>query len=122
MRTLILIKPDITASHRVGEVISAIEAVVASISQIRMFQPSLQMAREHYQEHKDKDFFNPLCEFLSSGKVVALIIEGDASIVTRIRNNLPVWRTRFGTDVRRNALHASDSPSNAEREITLWFS
>ena len=120
METLMLIKPDITSAGRIGEIISALEQAEYNITNIKMFRPTLNLAQEHYIEHSQKDFFNPLCVFLTSGTVVALIIQGD-NIISRIREEIPVLRKMFGTDFRKNAVHASDGPESAEREIKLWF-
>lgn len=130
-RTLVLVKPDAVAKGLVGEVISRIERKGLSIAALDMRDVERGVAEEHYAEHKDKPFFGDLLEFITSGKVVAMIVEGPRAI-TAFRQVAggtdPVDKATPGTirgdyalETQFNLVHGSDSPESAERELKLWF-
>ena len=130
-RTLVLVKPDAVAKGLVGEVISRIERKGLSIAALDMRDVERGVAEEHYAEHKDKPFFGDLLEFITSGKVVAMIVEGPRA-VTAFRQVAggtdPVDKATPGTirgdyalETQFNLVHGSDSPESAERELKLWF-
>lgn len=130
-RTLVLVKPDAVAKGLVGEVISRIERKGLSIAALDMRDVERGVAEEHYAEHKDKSFFGDLLEFITSGRVVAMIVEGPRAI-TAFRQVAggtdPVEKATPGTirgdyalETQFNLVHGSDSPESAERELKLWF-
>jgi nucleoside-diphosphate kinase len=133
-RTLILVKPDGVRRQLVGEVIRRIETKGYNISELKMIQPDRELLAKHYAEHEGKPFYEPLLEFMLSGKVVAIIAEGhrviegfrklagttDPTVAEpgTIRGDLACDQ---GTKVVQNIVHGSDSPESAEREIAIWF-
>ncbi|MDK7749119.1 nucleoside-diphosphate kinase [Brevibacterium sp. UMB10442] len=133
-RTLVLIKPDGVKRGLIGEVISRIETKGYTIERLKMMEASRQLLTEHYEEHEGKPFFDPLVDFMSSGPVVAMVVEGDGVILGfralagatdpttagpgTIRGDLG---RDWGTAVQQNLVHGSDSSLSAEREIGLWF-
>ena len=129
-RTLVLIKPDAVERRLVGKIISIYEEKGLYISAIKIIKPSLEMAKEHYAEHKDMPYFKALTEYITMGNVCALILEGDNAIqVVRKINGatdplnaeVGTIRGRFATSKSENIVHSSDSPENAAREILIWF-
>lgn len=133
-RTLVLIKPDGVRRGLVGEVLRRVEAKGYRIVALDMRVPDTDLLSEHYAEHAGKDFFGPLVEFMSSGPVVAAVVEGE-QVVTGFRSlagatdptTAPPGTIRgdlgrdWGIPVTQNVVHGSDSVASAEREITLWF-
>lgn len=83
-RTLVLIKPDAIERKLMGEIISIYEKNNLNISDIKFIKPSVEMAKKHYYEHKDKPFFHELINFITRGKVCAMIIEGD-NVINLVR-------------------------------------
>jgi len=129
-RTLVLIKPDAVRRRLIGEIIRRIESRGLDIAAMRMLTPSRELAEEHYAVHRGKDFFEPTVEFMTSGPVVAMIVEGENAIeLTRVMmgatNPLEAApgtiRGDLTTSMRYNLIHGSDSPEAAAREINLWF-
>ena len=129
-RTLVLIKPDAVERRLVGKIISIYEEKGLYISAIKIIKPSLEMAKEHYAEHKDMPYFKALTEYITRGNVCALILEGDNAIqvVRKINGatdplnaDVGTIRGRFATSKSENIVHSSDSPENAAREILIWF-
>jgi nucleoside-diphosphate kinase len=118
--TVVLIKPDVVQNHRVGSIIQKLEDQGFTLIAARVVHPTLDVAKRHYVEHRTKDFFEPLCAFLSSGPLVATVWSGDG-IIKAVRLMIPSIREEFGTDFRRNAIHASDSVHSSARERTIWF-
>jgi nucleoside-diphosphate kinase len=129
-RTLILIKPDGVERGVVGEVISRIERKGFTLVALELRTLDVDTARAHYGEHEGKPFFAELVEFITSGPLVAGVIEGESAIAA--------WRTMMGatkpveatpgsiradlaTEMGRNIVHGSDSPESAAREIGLFF-
>lgn len=127
-RTLVLIKPDAVKRGLVGEVITRLERRCYEIVQIKTVQVDKEFAEAHYEEHKGKNFFDPLCEFLASSRLVALIVEGTRAI-TGVREVIGQYGTPGSIRgdlanvnvIRENIIHASDTEENAKKEITLWF-
>ena len=131
METFFMIKPDGVRRNLVGEVISRVEEKGFEITKIKMMMISKSLAEEHYGEHKDKPFFNDLVEFITSGPVVAMQVEGE-NVVAQIRNLMGVTnpsdatpgsiRGDLATELDQNVVHGSDSNTSAERELNLFFS
>ena len=129
-RTFVMIKPDAVRRKLVGEIISRIERRNLSIAAMRMLIPSRELAEQHYAAHRRKDFFEPTVEFITSGPVVAMIVEGE-NCVKLMRNMIGALspeqavsgtiRGDFTISTRENLVHGSDSPETAATEIKLWF-
>ncbi len=129
-RTLVLVKPDGVERKLVGEVISRIERKGFKLVALELRTLDRATAETHYGEHKDKPFFKDLVDFITSGPLVAAVIEGNEAI--------SAWRTMMGatnpanaamgtirgdfaTETQFNVSHGSDSPESAAREIKLFF-
>ena len=130
-RTLVLIKPDGVARRLIGEVISRIEQKGLTITALQLRKVSQELAAQHYAEHEGKAFFEPLLEFITSGPVVAAIVEGPRAVAafrqlaggTDPVEQAPPGTIRgdFGLETQFNLVHGSDSSDSAKREIALWF-
>jgi len=134
-RTLVLVKPDGVRRGLTGEVIRRIEAKGYTLSRLELRTATHDLLAEHYAEHQGKPFYEPLVEFMSSGPVVAMVVEGErvvegfralagATDPTKaapgtIRGDLG---RDWGTAVQQNIVHGSDAVESAEREIGIWFS
>lgn len=129
-RTLVLVKPDGVKRGLVGEVFSRIERKGFKLVALELRTLDRATAETHYGEHKDKPFFKDLVDFITSGPLVAAVIEGHEAITA--------WRTMMGatnpanaamgtirgdlaTETQFNVSHGSDSPESAAREIKLFF-
>ncbi len=129
-RTLIMIKPDGVKRRLIGEVIRRIEAKGYGITDMKMFTIDESLAREHYGEHVDKPFFGELISFITSGPVVAMIVEGSDAIkgmdqlvgATDPLDAAPgSIRGDLANVLTENIVHRSDSLESAEREVKLFF-
>lgn len=129
-RTLVLIKPDAVRRGLVGEVLSRFEAKGLTIVALEQRLIDGSQADAHYHEHVEKDFYPPLRDFVTSGPLVALVLEGDEAIeVVRAINGATDGRKAAPGSIRgdlslsnrENLVHGSDSPESAAREIELWF-
>jgi nucleoside-diphosphate kinase len=128
--TFIMVKPDGVRRRLVGEVIRRIEAKGYDIREMKLFTMDEDLARKHYAEHVERPFFGELVNFITSGPVVAMIVEG-AEAVTGMRQIMgatnPIEaapgsiRGDFATEIGENIVHGSDSPQSAERETNLFF-
>jgi nucleoside-diphosphate kinase len=132
--TLVLIKPDGVSRNLIGEIISRIESKGYVVADIKSLTPSRELLVKHYAEHEGKPFFEPLVEFMGSGRVVAMRVEGnrviegfrslagatDPTVAApgTIRGDLG---RDWGLKVQQNLVHGSDSPESAARELALWF-
>lgn len=130
-RTLVLIKPDAVERHLIGEIVARIERKGLSIAALELRHVSEQLAAQHYAEHEGKPFFGSLLEFITSGPVVAAIVEGPRAIAAfrqvaggtdPVEKATPgTIRGDFGLETQFNLVHGSDSTDSAKREIALWF-
>jgi nucleoside-diphosphate kinase len=130
-RTLLLIKPDGVERRLVGEIVGRIERKGLTIAALELRNVGDELARRHYAEHEGKPFFVSLLEFITSGPVVAAIVEGPRAVAAvrqlagatdPVENAAPgTIRGDFGLETQFNLVHGSDSPESAEREIGLWF-
>ncbi len=129
-RTFAMIKPDGVQRGLIGEIISRLEKRGIQIAALKMIIISPELARAHYAEHQEKPFFTGLVEFITSGPVVAMILEGEGVIgvlrtmmgVTDPRQAAPgTIRGDLAMSVRHNLIHGSDSTASAGREIALFF-
>ena len=129
-RSLVLIKPDAMERGLAGAIISRLQKEGLKLVALRMLHLDKALAERHYAIHKDKPFFKDLVEYIISTPIVAAVFEGQGA-VERIRKAMGATdparaapgtiRKDFGLDVQRNSTHASDSPENAEKEISLFF-
>lgn len=129
-RTLVLLKPDAVKRHLIGEIIGRYESRGLKVRAIQMRTIDADLARAHYAEHVGREYYQDLEDFITSGPLVAMVLEGRKAIqVVRATNGKTdcadagpgTIRGDFGTQKRRNLVHASDSPESAAREIGLWF-
>jgi nucleoside-diphosphate kinase len=129
-RTLVLLKPDAVRRGLVGHLVSRFEAKGLSIVAMDQRTIDAGMADQHYAEHVEKDFYPPLRAFVTSGPLVAMVLEGDEAVevVRAINGATDGRRAAPGTirgdlslSNRENLVHGSDSPESAEREIAIWF-
>ena len=133
-RSLVLVKPDGFARGLTGEVLRRIEAKGYRLVALQVLTPDVERLHSHYAEHEGKPFYEPLVEFMSSGPVTAIVIEGNRCIegfralggATDPTAELPgTIRGDLGRDwgkkVQENIVHGSDSPESAAREIAIWF-
>jgi nucleoside-diphosphate kinase len=129
-RTLILVKPDAFERRLTGEVIARFERKGLRIAALKLMRVDRDLAERHYSEHSGKPFFPDLIEFITSGALVALVLEGEAAVPAArslIGATNPVEATPgsirgdFALEVQYNLVHGSDSEATAEREIGLWF-
>jgi len=133
-RTLVLIKPDGVKRNLIGEIISRCEQKGYQVVDLKLTTPSREVLAAHYEEHEGKAFYEPLLEFMSSGPVVAMVLEGQRviegfrSIAGTTEPTMAAPGTirgdlgrDWGTKVVQNLVHGSDSVESAEREIKIWF-
>ena len=129
-RTLVLVKPDGVSRGLVGEVISRIERKGLKLAALELRTVERSVAEQHYAEHAEKPFFESLLEFITSGPVAAMVVEGDNAIAAfrqlagatnPVQANNGSIRGDFALEVQYNIVHGSDSPESAKREIDLWF-
>ena len=129
-RTLILVKPDAFARGLTGEIIRRFENKGLEITALRHMQVTEDLAKQHYAEHDGKPFFGELVEFITSGPIVAMVLEGEQAIkaarqVIGATNPLEATtgsiRGDFAIEVGKNMVHGSDSPESGEREAKLFF-
>ncbi|KUL50357.1 nucleoside diphosphate kinase [Streptomyces sp. NRRL F-4489] len=131
MRTLVLLKPDAVQRGLVGEIIRRIERKAGwTITALELRTLGREVLEQHYAEHVGKPFYEPLVAFMSSGPVVAMVVEGERVIegvralagpTDPIAAPSGSIRGDFGTITRENLIHASDSEESAEREIKIFF-
>ena len=129
-RTLFMVKPDGVARGLVGEIVSRIERRGLSIRAMRLLRVTPEQAGEHYAEHSAKPFYPGLVEFITSGPVVAMVIEGNAAVAT-VRGMMGATnpldsapgtiRGDYALEIGENIVHGSDSAANGEREIAIYF-
>jgi nucleoside-diphosphate kinase len=129
-RTLILVKPDAFARGLTGEIIRRFENKGLSIVALKHMQVTEDLAKQHYAEHDGKPFFGELVEFITSGPLVATVLEGESAIkaarqVIGATNPLEATtgsiRGDFAVEVGKNMVHGSDSPESGTREAGLFF-
>jgi len=129
-RSLVLIKPDAMERGLAGTIIGRLQGESLNLVALRMLHMDRALAERHYAVHRNKPFFKDLVDYIISTPIVAAVFEGQGA-VERIRTIMGATdparaaagtvRKDFGRDVQRNSTHASDSPENAEKEISLFF-
>jgi nucleoside-diphosphate kinase len=129
-RTLVLIKPDAVRRGLVGQIIGRLERKGLVIEAMSLRTMDVTLADQHYAEHVERDFYPPLRDFMTGGRLVSMIVAGDEAIAvvrtlvgaTDGRKAAPgSIRGDLSLSNRENLVHASDSPDSAKREIGLWF-
>jgi nucleoside-diphosphate kinase len=130
-RTLVLIKPDGVARGLVGEVIRRIEAKGLTLVALDLRTATVEVAAAHYAEHEGKPFYGDLIEFITSGPLIAAVVEGPRAIAAwrqlaggtdPVEKATPgSIRGDFALETQTNLVHGSDSTESALREIELWF-
>jgi nucleoside-diphosphate kinase len=129
-RTLVLAKPDAVQRGLIGEILGRFERKGLKVVGLRLLTVPRPMAEEHYAVHAGKHFYDGLVEFITSGPVAAIALEGpDAIAVVRrmVGKTMPneadpgTIRGDLGISGLRNLIHASDAPATAEAELALWF-
>jgi nucleoside-diphosphate kinase len=130
-RTLMLIKPDAVRKGVEGKIIAHVQEKGFKLVALKKLKLTKEQAQQFYIVHKDRPFYDELCEFMSSGPIVAMVWEGENAI-SEIRKIMGATnpeeaeegtlRKLYGTNVGENAVHGSDSPESAEIEIPFFFS
>ena len=129
-RTFVAVKPDGVRRGLAGEVMRRFEAKGFRLAAVKLVTLAKEQAEEHYAEHKGKPFFGELVSFITSGPVLAMVLEGPEAVprarlligATHPKDALPgTIRGDYCRIVTENLVHGSDSPASAEREIALWF-
>ena len=130
-RTLVLVKPDGVSRGLVGEVIARIERKGLTLAALELRTIPRDLAEQHYAEHADKPFFSSLLDFITSGAVVAAVVEGERAVAAFRQlagGTDPVDKAAPGSirgdlalETQSNLVHGSDSVDSAKREIALWF-
>lgn len=129
-QTLVLIKPDAVERDLIGKILTEYERNGLEIVAMKLLTATTEIAKSHYSEHIKKPFFDDLVEYITSGPLVAFILEGENAI-SRVRalngatnpeeaadNTI---RALYGISLSNNTVHASDSPESAKKEIDIWF-
>ncbi|BEU87988.1 nucleoside-diphosphate kinase [Selenomonas sp. TAMA-11512] len=129
--TLVLIKPDATAAHHIGDIIKRYESESLTVIAVRMMKMTRELASKHYAEHIGRPYYEDLVGFMTSGPLVAMVLQGEDAIA-RVRAingktnpaeaDEGTIRKLYAFSGSRNAVHASDSPASSAREIPLFFS
>jgi len=129
-RTLILVKPDAFARRLTGEIVTRFERKGLQLAAMRLMTLDEQTARRHYAEHEGQSFFDDLVAFITSGPLVAMILEGPNAVAAARQligatNGIEAApgsiRGDYATETKRNLVHGSDSAESAEREIAIYF-
>jgi nucleoside-diphosphate kinase len=129
-RTLILIKPDAFARNLSGEIIARFERKGLRLVALNLMTMSRDLAAQHYAEHEGKGFYDELVSFITSGPLVAMVLEGEQAVVAArqvigatdpLKATTGSIRGDFAIEVGQNMVHGSDSPESAAREVGLFF-
>jgi len=130
-RTLAIVKPDAVERGLAGEILKRIEASGLKINALRKIHLARAQAERFYEVHKERPFYKGLCDYMTSGPVVIAVLSGDRAI-TRWRELMGATdpakaapgtiRKDLGLDVEKNAVHGSDAPETAAKEISFFFS
>ena len=129
-RTLILVKPDAFARRLTGEIIARFERKGLQLVELKLMTMTRELAGRHYAEHEGKPFYEELVSFITSGPLVAMVLEGESAIeaarqVIGATNPLQATagsiRGDYAVEVGQNMVHGSDGPESAVREVALFF-
>ena len=129
-KTFVLVKPDGVQRGLIGEILSRLEKRGLKLVAAKFLQVPVSLAEKHYEIHKGKPFYDGLIKYITSAPVMAMIFEGPEAVAL-VRQTMGLTnplkaepgtiRHDFALRISRNLTHASDSPENAELEISLWF-
>lgn len=129
-RTLLIVKPDAVARNVIGEIIRRLEAKHFRVAELKMLCLTRDRAAEFYAVHRHRPFYDALIDFMTSGPCVPMVLERD-NAVSFLRETIGstdpaeaaegTIRKDFATDIQNNAVHASDSRENADREVAFFF-
>lgn len=119
-KTLAIIKPDGVERNIIGKILTMYEESNLKIIDISMLQISIETAEQHYFEHKGKDFYNELINYITSAPLVIVELEAE-NAVKKLREINDRVRNIYGIGMTKNTVHGSDSPISAEREIEIFF-
>ena len=129
-RTLILVKPDAFARNLSGEIIARFERKGLRLAALQQMTLTRELASQHYAEHEGKPFYGELVDFITSGPLVAMVLEGEHAIAAArqvIGGTNPLEaatgsiRGDYALEVGQNMVHGSDAPESAAREVALFF-
>lgn len=130
MKTLLMVKPDIVGEGHYGDIITLILRNGFDITALTMTRFSKERAERFYEVHKERPFFGELVDYITSGPVVAMQVESDDAVnraraligATNPADATPgTIRAMYGKNIQNNAIHGSDSPENAEKELAIAF-
>ncbi len=130
MKTFFMVKPDGVERQLTGKIINILESEGYQINKLKKMIIDEEKAKLHYEEHREKPFFSDLIQFITSGPVVVMELEGN-DVITKIRELMGATnpseaepgtiRAQFGTEIEKNVVHGSDSIESAERELEIFF-
>lgn len=129
-KSFVLIKPDAVERNLIGKILDCYESNNLKIVSMKLFKVDKSLAEKHYEEHKEKVFYDNLIKYITRSPLCAVILEGENAVeeVRRINGATDpekaeegTIRKRFAVNKTENSVHSSDSKSSAEREIALWF-
>ena len=129
-RTLILVKPDAFARNLTGEIIARFERKGLKLAALKQMTMTTELAERHYAEHAGKGFFGELVEFITSGPLVAMVLEGESAVEAArqvIGSTNPLQaspgsiRGDYAIELGQNMVHGSDSTESSAREVALFF-
>lgn len=131
MKTLLMIKPDVVAEGHYGDIISVVLRNRFNINKLSVEHFSRERAEEFYAVHRERPFFGELVEYITGGPVVAIEVEDNGDTVARMRELIGATdpaqakpgtiRAMYGSNIQNNAVHGSDSPENAKKELAIAF-
>lgn len=131
-RTLVIIKPDATERHLIGQIIDRLERARFKIAAMKMVQLTYDQARKFYAVHEGRQFLDELCKFMSSGPIVPMIVESDGDTISGVRALIGATdpakaapgtvRYDLAISLTRNSVHASDGEATARTEIAFFYS
>jgi nucleoside-diphosphate kinase len=129
-RTLSIIKPDGVAKNVIGDVIKRFETAGIKIAAMKMLQLTKNQARGFYAVHRERPFFDSLTDFMTSGPIVVMVLEGE-DVIAKNRKLMGATnfkeakegtiRREYATDIEKNVVHGSDAPETAAFEISYFF-
>ncbi|WP_018659704.1 nucleoside-diphosphate kinase [Allofustis seminis] len=129
-KTFVIIKPDGVKRHLIGQILHEYERNGLEIADMKMIHADVDTVKAHYAEHVEKPFFQELVDYLTSGPIVILVLQGEDA-VARVRAlngatnpeeaGVNTIRALYAVSLSENTVHASDSLESAEREIGIWF-
>ncbi len=129
-QTLSIIKPDAVAKNVIGKIVDRFESNGLRIAAMKKIKLTKEDAGKFYEVHKERPFYNDLCEYMSSGPVIVMVLEGDSAVAknrelmgaTNPKEAAPgTIRADFAESIEANAVHGSDSLENAKKEIAFFF-